>query len=248
MIRFQIKKKWRNQTTIPAFKLPGHTKLFKTKEWIILKNSKGKTHFKLYQLYFYAVSYAFEWNSVRKTAKIVAPKQQHNAKLSLYTWYLMGEAHAEKHHSGRLLWQSTGCWSIRESLEISGTNCSGGGFEVASTTIIAARKQTWMTDKRTTSACCGNQLAVEASARAWRFPERTAVAVDLRQHWRRQLLHENGRERQIDGQTGSDLGFKTSIDRRTDEQDLDFQDLDGHDLDFQDLDRRTHARTHRQGN
>jgi hypothetical protein len=29
-----------------------------------------------------------------------------------------------KHHSGRLLWQSTGCWSIRGSLEISETNCS----------------------------------------------------------------------------------------------------------------------------
>jgi hypothetical protein len=70
---------------IPAFKLPGHTKLFKTKEWIILKNSKGKTHFKLYQLYFYAVSCAFEWNFVRKTAKIVAPKQRHNATVDSKT-------------------------------------------------------------------------------------------------------------------------------------------------------------------
>jgi hypothetical protein len=64
--------------TIPAFKLPGHTKLFKMREWIILKNSKGKTHFKLYQLYSYAVSCAFEWNSVCKTANIAAPKQRHN--------------------------------------------------------------------------------------------------------------------------------------------------------------------------
>ncbi len=67
-ISFQIRKKWRKQaskkTTIPAIKLPGHTKLFKTKmrikEWIILKNSKEKTNFKFnqktYQLYFYAVS------------------------------------------------------------------------------------------------------------------------------------------------------------------------------------------------
>jgi hypothetical protein len=54
------------------------------KEWIILKNSKEKTHKqKMYQLYFYAVSCAFEWNSVRKTAKIAAAKQRHNAKLSL---------------------------------------------------------------------------------------------------------------------------------------------------------------------
>jgi len=30
----------------------------------------------------------------------------------------------------------------RGSLEISGTNCSGGGFEAASTTAIAARKRT----------------------------------------------------------------------------------------------------------
>jgi hypothetical protein len=48
----------------------------------------------------------------------------------------------------------------------------------------------------------GNQLAVEASARAWRFPERTAVAVDLRQHRRQQLLHENGRERPLWQSTG----------------------------------------------
>jgi hypothetical protein len=33
----------------------------------------------MYQLYFYAVSCTFEWNSVRKTAKIAAPKQWHNA-------------------------------------------------------------------------------------------------------------------------------------------------------------------------
>jgi hypothetical protein len=39
--------------------------------------------------------------------------------------------------------QSTACWSIRGSLEISGTNCSGGGFEAASTTAIAAQKRTW---------------------------------------------------------------------------------------------------------
>jgi hypothetical protein len=65
----------------------------------------------------------------------------------------------------------------------------------------------------TAAACCGNQLAAEASAGAWRFQERTAVAVDLRQHRRRQLLRGNERERQIDGQTG--LGF----------QDLGFQDL-----------------------
>jgi hypothetical protein len=32
----------------------------------------------------------------------------------------------------------------------------------------------------TAGACCGNQLAAEASARAWRFPERTAVAMDLK--------------------------------------------------------------------
>ncbi len=36
-------------------------------------------------------------------------------------------------------------------------------------------------------------------AGAWRFPERTAVAVDSRHHRRRQLQRENGRERQIDG-------------------------------------------------
>ncbi len=46
----------------------------------------------------------------------------------------------------------------------------------------------------TAGACCRNQLAAEASAGAWRFPERTAVAVDLRQHRRRQLLRGNGRE------------------------------------------------------
>jgi hypothetical protein len=57
------------------------------KEWIILKNSKEKKHFKfkqkMYQLYFYAISCTFEWNSVRKTAKIAAAKQRHNAKRSL---------------------------------------------------------------------------------------------------------------------------------------------------------------------
>ncbi len=37
----------------------------------------------------------------------------------------------------------------------------------------------------TAGACCGNQLAAEASAGAWRFSERTAVAVDLRKHRRR---------------------------------------------------------------
>jgi len=57
------------------------------KEWIILKNSKEKTNFKfkqkMYQLYFYADSCAFDWNSVRKKAKIAAAKQRHNAKSSL---------------------------------------------------------------------------------------------------------------------------------------------------------------------
>jgi hypothetical protein len=38
----------------------------------------------LYQLYFYTVSCAFEWNSVHKTAKIAAPKQRHNVKLSFF--------------------------------------------------------------------------------------------------------------------------------------------------------------------
>ncbi len=37
------------------------------------------------------------------------------------------------------------------------------------------------------------------------------------------MLRRNGRERQIDEETGPDLGFKTS----TDGQDLDFQNLDG---------------------
>jgi hypothetical protein len=46
----------------------------------------------------------------------------------------------------------------------------------------------------TAGACCDNQLAAEASAGAWRFSERTAVAVNLRQHRRRQLLRGNGRE------------------------------------------------------
>ncbi len=39
----------------------------------------------------------------------------------------------------------------------------------------------------TAGACCGNQLAAEASAGAWRFPERIAVAVDLRQHRRKKI-------------------------------------------------------------
>ncbi len=42
-------------------------------------------------------------------------------------------------------------------------------------------------------------MATEASARAWRFPERTAVAVNLRQHRRRQLLRGNGREWFLNG-------------------------------------------------
>jgi hypothetical protein len=79
----------------------------------------------------------------------------------------------------------------------------------------------------TAGACYGNQLAAEASARAWRFPERIAVAVDLRQHRRRQLLCGNKRERQIDGQTGLDLGFRTSTERGTNKSRSGFQDLDG---------------------
>ncbi len=48
-----------------------------------------------------------------------------------------------KHHSGRLLWQSTGCWSIR--LEISGTNCSSGSGSGPVTT----QRVTGRTDART---------------------------------------------------------------------------------------------------
>jgi hypothetical protein len=55
-------------------------------------------------------------------------------------------------------------------------------------------------------ACCGNQIAAEASAGAWRFPERTVVAMDLRQHWRQQLLRGNGRERPLWQSTGWELG------------------------------------------
>ncbi len=50
----------------------------------------------------------------------------------------------------------------------------------------------------TVGACCGNQLTAKASARAWRFPEQTAMAVDLRQHQRRQLLRRNGRKKAAD--------------------------------------------------
>jgi hypothetical protein len=68
----------------------------------------------------------------------------------------------------------------------------------------------------------------------------TAVAVDLRQHRRRQLLRGNGRERQRDGQTGPDLGFRTSTDGRTDRTSTDRISVS--------RPRQTHARTHRQGN
>jgi hypothetical protein len=42
---------------------------------------------------------------------------------------------------------STPRTGIRGSLEISETNCSGDGFEAASTTAVAARKRTWTTER-----------------------------------------------------------------------------------------------------
>ncbi len=58
------------------------------------------------------------------------------------------------------------CCGNQLVVEVSGMNCSGGGFEAALTTAVAARKRTW------------TPVVAISWMGAWRFPERTAVADD----------------------------------------------------------------------
>ncbi len=104
-------------------------------------------------------------------------------------------------------WDPTS-WKLWEQ-EISGTNCSSGsGFGPVTTQRVTGRtdgrtdglqvhrrykkkaedqSEANVQTNTTAGACCGNQLAAETSA--WRFPERTAVAVPVlvrlsRKEWR----------------------------------------------------------------
>jgi len=79
-----------------------------------------------------------------------------------------------------------------------------GVAELVSQRLLTSRNGQVQTDARTDGNRGGRPLLHRPlpppappsppTAGAWRFPERTAVAVDLRQHRRRQLLRGNGRE------------------------------------------------------
>jgi hypothetical protein len=70
---------------------------------------------------------------------------------------------------------STPRTGIRGSLEISGINCSGGGFEATLTTIVVARKRTWTTER----SCPSVHLSVEV------LKPRIGTSTDAQTHRQR---------------------------------------------------------------